>query len=218
MAGSKHVHSDDKGKVRVRFMEVEIEGSNQTLLEGIRHITSAMPSQVVVRQVGAKAATPRLVNGGTGAEGGTSEDAADSDALEAEEGIAEGVQTNDTPSSAPRKPRTSPKAPALATNLRQDESPTLAEFSKQANLSKDAGDKDRVVVVATWLKETRGIAAFGASEFYTCCRLMDWTLPSDLTSPMRNLKKQKKLDSADAGQWFLTLLGEKHFTSLKNGA
>ena len=48
MVSSKPPRPDDKGKVRIRFMEVELEGSNETLLEGIRNITSAMPQTVVV--------------------------------------------------------------------------------------------------------------------------------------------------------------------------
>jgi hypothetical protein len=221
MAGSKHFHGEDKGKVRVRFMEVELEGSNQTLLEGIRHITSAIPAQVIVKQVSGRTSPVRsLGNGGEmAADAAATVDARDLDGGDAGDANGDETEVSEVaPISTPKKPRTAPKAPALATNLREGDSPTLQEFCVEVHLSPDADAQDRAIVVATWLKETRGISEMGASEFYTCCRLMDWTLPTDLTSPMRKLKGQKKMDSSEPGKWFLTLLGEKHFKSLKNGA
>jgi hypothetical protein len=43
---------DNNGKVRIRFMEVEIEGSNDTLIEGVKQAIGAIPDSRDGRQTG----------------------------------------------------------------------------------------------------------------------------------------------------------------------
>ena len=64
MASSKHLLSDH-GKVRVRYMEFDLEGSNETILEGIREITAAMPSRVVIREAQPGGAVAKALANGT---------------------------------------------------------------------------------------------------------------------------------------------------------
>jgi len=69
--------------------------------------------------------------------------------------------------------------------------------------------------IPTGLKEHRQLPEMSASDFYTCCKYMDWDPPADPTSPMRKLKRSQKLDSTDRGKFHLTIHGEKHFRALR---
>lgn len=211
MASPKVIRPEDKGKVRVRFMEVELEGSNDTLLEGIRSITASMGRPaVVVRTISANA-TPRSLPSSAGTE---SESANEDEALFEPVEEAEESPVPPTQSARPRRPRSAPRPPEIDNSLRPDDDPMpLQEFCN--SFKDDLTDLDRAVIVAAWLKEHRGIDGMTAPHFYTCCRFMDWSPPTDLTTPMRNLKHNKKMDSSERGVYHLTILGEKHLRELR---
>lgn len=119
-----------------------------------------------------------------------------------------------TPSPRPRRQRNAPRPPEIDNSLRPDDDPMpLREFCN--SFKDELTDLDKAVIIATWLKEHRGIDGMNASHFYTCCRFMDWSPPTDLTTPMRNLKHSKKMDSSERGVYHLTILGEKHLRELR---
>ncbi len=49
---NRNADDQDHGKVRIRWTEVEIEGANATLMDGIRQITQTMPVRVITRGTG----------------------------------------------------------------------------------------------------------------------------------------------------------------------
>jgi hypothetical protein len=212
MAGSK-IRPDDKGKVRIRFMEVELEGSNETLLEGIRSITAAMPSQarIVHKQLPTRAQSSQMI----------AAPAADADASAESDPGYEDVSEEQTesvvmPEPAKRARVRAPKAPALSENLRLDEQPMpFRSFCDTTHITAASSITDKAIVVATWLKEHRQQALMSASDLFTCCKFMDWEPPTDVTSPMRKLKGVQKMSSPEPGAFTLTLIGDKHFRSLK---
>lgn len=214
MAGPKQHRPDDKGKVRVRFMEVEIEGSNETLLEGIRNITAAMPSQTVIvqKQVPALRAARQLTESIPSDAGGEPETEPD----DREEVLAEEDPPSEEASPRPnRSPRRPPKAPRLSTNLRLNEEPTpLRAFCESTKVTKSSSIMDQTIVIATWLKEHRQTDSMSAGDLFTCCKEMDWSPPTDATSPMRNLKKAHKMN-LNNGKYSLTIVGDKRFRELR---
>lgn len=216
VAGPK-IRTDDKGKVRIRFMEVELEGSNETLLEGIRSITAAMPGQVIHTRVVQKTLNGRVQPTNAGpASLGSAEANPDDDAHEEFPETPEDAVAD--PPDPPRRPRSqrAPKAPALSENLRLDDAPTpFREFCDSTTITSDSGIMDKAIVVATWLRDHRQQDSMSASDLYTCCKFMDWDPPTDVTSPMRNLKRDQKMNSVGRGSFTLTMLGDKQFRSLK---
>ncbi len=218
MVSSKPSRPDDKGKVRIRFMEVELEGNNETLLEGIRNITSAMPQTVVVnaKQVPARAPTKAIASGPAFSPEHQEEETDVAQEAEANE-IAEERPTVEKESRRARGPRPAGKIPPLAENLNIDGDPMpLRQFCLALKPLEELSDLDKTVAVAMWLKEHRQIDEVGASELYTCYKFMDWAPPIDPTSPMRNLKnKTQKMDISSPGKYRLTTLGERHYRGLR---
>ena len=217
MASAKQRGPEDKGKMRVRFMEVEIEGSNETLLEGIRQITSATGPRVIIKQIGMTPKPPRALTNGSAPNVEEVEEVE----LEEEEEESDGEEASadsDAPASVPKRQRTGrvSKAPPLSTDLRLDEEPMpLKEFCDGTTITADSSIIDKAIVVATWLKEHRSRNEMTAGDLYTCCKVMDWHPPTDTTSPMRNLKRDDKMDSNERGKFYLTLIGEKHYRDLR---
>ena len=52
------------------------------------------------------------------------------------------------------------------------------------------------------------------SDFYTCCKFLQWPYPADITQTMRGLKHADKLDGT-RNKYTLTIIGEQHFDALK---
>lgn len=212
MAGSK-IRPEDKGKVRIRFMEVELEGSNETLLEGIRSITAAMPSQarIVHKQLPTRTQPSQMI----AAPAAGADASADGDPGYEEIG-EEQAESVAIPEPAKRARVRAPKAPALSENLRLDEQPMpLRSFCEATNVTPASSITDKAIVVATWLKEHRQQVSMSAGDLFTCCKFMDWEPPTDVTSPMRKLKGVQKMSSPEPGVFTLTLIGDKHFRSLR---
>jgi hypothetical protein len=203
---------DDHGKVRVRFMEFDLEGSNQTILEGIREITAALPGRTVVREVAP--GTIKLLQNPAVAPAVAQPEIADFGDTAARDGEQGPERAASSPK--PRQPRAPAKPPELSTDLRPEDSPMpVREFMETTQVTPESSVSDQVIAIATWLKEHRQRNEMSGANFYTCCKFLDWSPPSDPTSPMRNLKRDQKLASAGKGEFSLTLLGEKHFRDLK---
>jgi hypothetical protein len=217
MAASKN-RPDDKGKVRIRFMEVELEGSNETLLEGIRSITAAMPSSTTHTRVLQKQLPPRsqptqLASAPPGELDGGEDSERTSEDLDE---VADDCVTEQREQPKRTRAQRAPKAPQLSENLRMDEQPMpFSEFCEGTAIAAESSIMDKAIVIATWLKEHRQQDSMSASDLFTCCKFMDWAPPADVTSPMRNLKHDKKMNSAGRGLFTLTVLGDKHFRNLK---
>ena len=166
MAAPKQIRPEDKGKVRIRFMEVELEGSNETLLEGIRSITSAMPSQTVVvqKQIPAKPFRGLASNAGASEAEPASEQFEEEASEQVEDAAPESAAKESSPRARP--PRSAPKIPELVETLRVDDEPVpLRTFCEQSGISAgDLKDSDKAIIVAVWLKEHRSLSEFGPNE------------------------------------------------------
>jgi hypothetical protein len=172
-----------------------------------------------VKQV-AGASAPKGLTNANGTSASVHTDPTDLDSAQDEdEGSDETVVSQEAEAPVPlkpRAPRSAPKAPPLSEGLEVlTGTMPLPDFCTGLNITKDSPISDKVIVVATWLKEDRGRPQIDASDLYTCCKAMDWSPPIDVTGPMRNLKREDKLASKERGKFELTMLGEKHFRELK---
>jgi hypothetical protein len=185
-----------------RFMEIEVEGSNDTLLEGIRQITSGIPASRVL--------TTRAPSSGKAS--GTAEQFVDDDDDEPQDEEFDAEVEGELPvEQTPRRQRAArsvPKPPEVPKDFDVDSPVSLREFvEKHTSLTKESSNLDMALGLAMWLKEHRN-AEIGAVQLYTCCSILRWTLPPDYSSPLRNLKKSQRLaKGSEKGMYALTVVG-----------
>jgi len=75
-------------------------------------------------------------------------------------------------------------------------------------------DSKRYLVVAQWLKRYRSIEEVGADHVYTAYRAMNLTIPSDVLSVFRSLKRQAWVEAGSKkGSFRITHVGENRLNS-----
>ncbi len=186
MAKQTKPSNDQPGKVKIRVIEFEVEGSDATMQESLKSITAALnrgmtaspPPARAVRYVQSPASSPH-----DGAEINDSEgEQADSGAEDAEE-IAAPVVTKK--STAPRK---LPTPKVVEVNF-SDVSPTLKAFAAE---KKPDNDLRKYLVIAYWYKHNKQISELNADHFFTAYRHLGWTVPRDPGTPIRDLRHKRR--------------------------
>ena len=172
----------------------------------------------MIRQVPAK--PPKtLPNGASAAytEPAQEPDDADDPPVETDDDEEQEEAQVETKSTPPPRKRGAPKAPPLSTNLKIGDDPMpLKAFLDETTVTDKSSDAIKALAVAVWMKEHRALTEISGSDFYTVCKFLKWTPPVDITSPMRNLKRDDKMGSgAKHGKFVLTLIGENDFAALK---
>jgi len=203
MARSDDKTGHDKGKVKVRVIEFELDGSNQTLRESIKDIVGAIGRTQFVR-VGTTA-PPAALPGGAGSGNGTT-------IPEGAEflGAEEAAEPEDDGTDAPRKPRPAPRTPqVLDLDLRAGTVP-LTEFLTKLNVESDT---DRYAAIAYWMQAVLKVEGVSADHIHTGYRSMKWTTPRDASSPLRTLKGRDygyMKSGPKTGTYLLNHVGEDH--------
>lgn len=169
---------NDRSKMRI--VVVDLEGSDQTVQEGLRTITST---------VGRGLYAPRiLLQPMPLPSGGTSEDLTpaqqvldlDGDTMSAELGA-----TATSPSPRPRRARRHVTPEVLDLDLDSGEMP----FRRFAELKAPQNHFRRFLVIGAWLKQYRGENSITPDHIYTCYRAMKWSNPRDFGQPFRDSKR-----------------------------
>lgn len=178
----------DKGKVKVRVIEFEMEGSNQTLRDSIRDIVGAIGKAPTIIRVPTTAALSAPPSRGNGED---SEPAEYEEVVEAEENGS----TEETSSARPRKP-TKPRTPQIVpVELRGGDVPLRTFLAK----APDTIDK-RYVLIAYWYKAYRQMNEVSQDHIYTAYKEMTWTnFPKDVGQPLRALKADGWFDKGSGG-------------------
>jgi hypothetical protein len=77
-------------------------------------------------------------------------------------------------------------------------------------------DSKRYLVIAQWLKEHRNIPEIGADHVYTCYRFLGMSVPEDVLSVFRGLKKQAWVEGGSSpGMFKINHIGENQLTQAK---
>lgn len=177
-------------------MVFQLDGSDQTLQEGMRTINSAIqgmvrPSRIVLLPAGAS-----VQPGGEEAEH-VAEEVLKMNGEEVESPQVDG--NGNRRSSTPKPPQVLPELKVPVDELK--------EFCE----AKHVGNKDtkRYLAIASFLKEKMGISAVSGDHIHTCYRLMGWNTPKDAGSPLRTLKRQGFFQKGDeSGTYILNHVGE----------
>ena len=186
MAKPTKPNGDQPGKVKIRVIEFEVEGSDATMQESLKSITAALnrgmtaspPPARTVRYVPPSTA-PQL----DGADlGDADEEAADSVVEDAEEVRAPAAAKK------PTAPRKLPTPKVIEVNF-NDASPTLKAFAAE---KKPDSDLKKYLVIAYWFKHSKSITDLTADHFFTAYRHLGWTVPRDPGMPIRDLRHKKR--------------------------
>lgn len=202
----KSREANDRGRVRLRLVEVDVEGNSSAILEGLRSITAALqreapktvggglPPRPLSPQV--RAATP-LPNGELFPEVAAETEVA---AIPSD---ADEPGTNDAQSTKPAKPRRYPNCKLLDLELERGST----SFRAFVETKQPKTDLERYMVCAHWLKKERGLTAITNDHVFTCYQAMQWKPQKDVGQPFRKMKNKNFVQNAD-GQWSLHSNGE----------
>ena len=190
------------GRVKIRLVEFEVEGSDQSIQESLKSIAAALN-----RGASPSAARPMYIGSGNQSEEEFDE--------ELEEGEEEGV-IESTSTRVPRTPRKAPTPNILEINF-TDVSPTLKEFVAQTTPKQVL---QKYLVVAYWYKHTRGITDLAQDHFFTAFRHLQWTVPKDPSGPIRDLRHKRRTQmgaGSTPGTSTINHIGENIVLEMLNG-
>ena len=194
---------DEKGKIKIRFFEVEVEGGSETLLEGVRTAAAvaAKGSPVkVIRALPSTPAAPENVD--------HEPDLFDGD------GTGDEVESESAGPAKAKKNRTYTNPEILEIDLVSGDVPleAFAASKEPSEMSK------RYLVVAAWLKGHREITEIGIDHIWTCFRFLQWSVPRDIGQPFRKAKAQGWFRASGRGVFEITHVGLEVVRKLKLAA
>ena len=198
------------GKVKIRFIEIDVEGSDASIQDSLRSLTAALnrsnavPSARQLRGNGVKAVE-------TEPEVEPADETEDSEVAEVEE-----VER-------PAK-RTKPAGPtkvavySVLTDIKFDDvEPTLVEF---AATKAPPSELAKYLVIAYWFKNIKGIANLKVEHFFTAYKVIGWKVPRNPALNMRELraKRDQRLSAgSEDGTSVINHLGEGFVEKLPKG-
>jgi hypothetical protein len=166
----------EKGRVKFRFLEFELDGSDHTLQESLKSIAAAISRGPSGQKL---IASPGRIE----SEETESIEASDlQEATEKDSAKADESQSRPASSRSAGTPRT-PKV--LDLDLKKGPV-TLEEFCKKKN---PTGDNQKYLAIAHWLKENLNIIEVSMDHVHTCYRTMGWHTPKDASGPLRAMKR-----------------------------
>ena len=205
--------SSDRGKIKVRFFEIEMDGDTEALQESLRTLTSAINKPVSQGQrhfLGGMATPKQIAPTPEALEGEVLED-------DEEESLENELQGSTAPvGSKPGRQRAkrTPPTPKILDDLGFDEGdPTWSAFSSSKTPDNDVL---RSAVAATWFKRVKGIDAITIDHAYTAYKFVDWPTPDDIGQSFRNAKRLKNWFGTDgSGNWTINIIGINAVDKLK---
>lgn len=211
---SKKPTQTEQSTVKVRIIDFEMSGSDQSLQESLQTIAAAFSRGGQTVQVSRRLTTQNNSGLGSSVVAEGVEDAVE----EQDETIIEEAKTT-TPqrksSSGSRKP---PVVKIVHDVSFTDASPTLKEFYESKNPGKVV--LLNYLVVAYWYKHYGGIEELTADHFHTAFRHVGFPTPKDARQPMRDLKNSRngRMMSGSAPHTaIISHLGENTVDALNKG-
>lgn len=163
------------GKIKFRFVEFEMDGTDSSLEEGLKSIAAALNRGMnpaigtkLLRHNGPEQAIARP---------------------DEEEAVVEEPNDEEEPAtpSAPRKTAALRKvAPRkILDNFKLDDvKPTLKDFATTKNPNSDL---KKYLVIAFWAKTYKNLEELTPDHFFTAYRALGWSTPKDPVQPIRDL-------------------------------
>jgi hypothetical protein len=190
------------GRVKIRLIEFEVEGGDQSIQESLKSIAAAL------NRNSSPVYKPRLVGNQSSPEGEEYEEETEEE--DGEESIEVGT------SSRVSRPARRPPTPNILDINFSDVNPTLKEFVSEK------GPKQvlqKYLVIAYWLKHFKAIADLTQDHFFTAFRHLQWTVPKDPGGPIKDLRHKRRTQMGSGttpGTSSINHIGENIVLEMKN--
>lgn len=199
----------ETGKVKVRVIEFEMDGSDQSIADTMRTLAAAFSG-------GGQGAVPvhrRLKTDPAPALAGA--DAERKDELDGE--YDSDVEDVVVKPFTVKKPRAKVTTYEILDDIRFDQTAvSLVDFVAQYNLKSDL---KRYLAIALWYKEELKLAEINVRHWYTAFKYLKWSMPDVPAQPIRDLRANKTLSKGTTtGHSFVNHIGEKDLAPLKKVA
>ncbi|MDP2276182.1 MAG: hypothetical protein Q8N23_34995 [Archangium sp.] len=200
--------TNDRGRVKVRYMEIDVEGGSSAILEGLRTVTAAFSKdhvrivngapqpRAIAPDVQAKPLAPK--NGDLFDEVVAPEEAEGAAPSEAK--VESEVEVSRT-----RQKRSYPNCKLVEGLDLEKGTPNLRVF---AEAKRPESNNEKYMVCASWLRKELGIKALTNDHLYSCFTALEWKVPKDVGQPLRNMKNKQFVQNP-AGDWELHSNGEQ---------
>jgi hypothetical protein len=162
---------DEKGRVKFRFIEFEMDANDPTLQETLRNITAAI-GKTSGSHIRSHDSAPQLPPASESlnppninAAPPSSDNSPSETTLEGPKGDARSAK------------RSSPRSPKVLDDLTlEDVDQPLKDFIEEKS---PTGENQRYLAIAWWLKNKRGLAEITMDHIHTCYRHLGWHTPKD---------------------------------------
>jgi hypothetical protein len=195
-------HRDDHGRVKVRLVEFELEGSNSSIQESLRSFAAALrTNREQVIPLPAAPAPPAALEAPSPLSGET---ANTTETLI----VQPGAETTRAKQNSGTKPRSKTyRSPSIMELDLTSGEMSLKDFCDSKNPDSESR---KYLVIAAWLKQCRDISTVTPDHIHTCYRHMGWHTPRDAAQPLRDLKcKNQWFDKgAGIGEYKINHVGE----------
>jgi len=221
---AKSVPANSDNRVQGFVFGINLEGSEQVVMEGIKAFTSAMTKSGGI--LTAPIARPILPSSPTSKQkssaGAPVADQPDTSEETPEEQIeVDGQEEVEEPSDEAPPNGTGPKrdyifkAPNFLhdLDLRTADKP-LSDF--MAEKGNPTETMDRYIVIAVWFKDHMNTAEFKIDHIWTAYNALGWKaqFPANHSQPLRDLKKKKFVTKEKGSDYKVGWLGEQHVAGL----
>lgn len=182
MATKTNKGSIQGGKVKFRVIEFELEGSDESLHDGLKNLAAALLRS-------GNASGTRQINHSPRIPAGADGSATEQGDNEVEEEV---VEVDDVEPLVVKRPAASrrPVAVKVLDGIAFDDvSPSLPEFFSS---KKPANVLDKYLVIAYWYKNYRKITDLTVDHFHTALRYLNQATPKDAMQPIRDLRHRKR--------------------------
>jgi hypothetical protein len=195
---------EERGKVRLRFVEFELEGLSSTIEDSIKSIVGSMN-----RANGGALSNQQRASGLPRSAKVVASNGSDNpeDAVQGSLELDVDLGTLGTEESSPDRPKT-PRhytQPEFLEDFDLDsgEKP----FKVYATEIAPETDNHRYLVIAAWSKQWRSLESITNDHVYTCYQKMGWKSQRDVGQPFRKMKRASLFQSPARGQWKITHIG-----------
>lgn len=200
---TKAGRGEERGKVRLRFVEFELEGLSSTIEESIKSIVGSMNRASagafpISHRPNAAIPVTRM------AERDGHEDSAMNGSEQLETPMDNEQSAGDQLTPSTKTPRHYTQPTFLKDfDLDGGEKP-FKLFAQEIN---PETDNHRYLVIAAWCKRYRSLASITIDHAYTCYQKMGWKSQKDVGQPFRKMKRSSLFDNPSRGQWEITHIG-----------
>jgi len=204
--------AEDRGKVKFRFIEFEMEGGSANLEQTLKSVASAIagPQRSPAPTKALPSASPLNPEPSKKPNGATVEVETFEEVLDASEDVDHAESKPDA-----SRPKASARytPPQFMDDLEFDQGTSLKGFVEEF---KPSSDNEKYLVISAWFQKHRSTEAIGIHHIYTAFQKMSWRSQKDIAQPFRLMMKKKSFfTSGGRGLFKISHIGLDELPKIK---